>query len=118
MAYVDVMVTPVPKKKIKAYRALCKKSEALWKKHGAVEYAEWIEDDVKPGKVTSFPQSLNLKKGELVAVSYIVFKSKAHRTAIWKKVMKDPVMANVDWKKVPFDAARMYFGGFKPIVKF
>lgn len=118
MAYVDLIVTPVPTKKLKAYRALCKKSAALWKKHGAVEYAEWIEDDVKLGKVTSFPQSLKLKKSEMVAVSYIVFKSKAHRGAAWKKVLKDPFMANYDMKKAPFDAKRMFFGGFKAVVKF
>lgn len=118
MPYIDFMVVPVPKKKLQAYRALCKKSAAVWKKHGAIGYAECLEDDVKPGKVTSFPQSLNLKKGEVVVASYIMFKSKAHRTAVWKKIMKDPFMANYDWKTAPFDAARMFFGGFKPIVKF
>jgi uncharacterized protein YbaA (DUF1428 family) len=53
-----------------------------------------------------------------VVASYIIFKSKAHRSAVWKKIMKDPFMANYDMKNGPFDAARMFFGGFKPIVKF
>jgi uncharacterized protein YbaA (DUF1428 family) len=118
MAYIDFMVVPVPKTKLKAYRALCKKSAAIWKKHGAVSYAECLADDVKPGKVTSFPQSLNLKKNEVVVTAYIIFKSKAHRTQVWKKIMKDPFMTSFDMKKAPFDAARMFFGGFKPIVKF
>jgi uncharacterized protein YbaA (DUF1428 family) len=83
-----------------------------------IERASASNEEVKAGKVTSFPQSLSLKKGEVVAVSYIVSKSKAHRSAIWKKAMKDLFMANYNMKKAPFDAARMYFGGFKPIVKF
>jgi uncharacterized protein YbaA (DUF1428 family) len=118
MAYIDFVVTPVPKKKLAAYRKLCKKSAAIWKKHGAIAYAECLEDDVKPGKLTSFPQSLNLKKGEMVSTCYIVFKSKAHRAAVWKKMMKDPFFAEFDMKTAPFDAARMFFGGFKPVAMF
>lgn len=118
MAYFDFMVVPVPRKKLKAYRALCKKSATLWKKHGAVSYVECLQDDVKPGKVTSFPQSVQLKKGEMVGVACITFKSKAHRAAVWKKMMKDPFMANYDMKSAPFDGMRMFFGGFKPIVAF
>jgi uncharacterized protein YbaA (DUF1428 family) len=118
MAYIDFMVTPVPKAKLKAYKALCKKSAAVWKKCGALGYAECLEDDVKPGKVTSFPQSLKLKKGEVVVAAYVIFKNKAHRAQVWKKIMADPWMANYDMKKAPFDAKRMFFGGFKPLVKF
>lgn len=118
MSYIDFIVMPVPKKKVNAYRALCKKSAAVWKKHGAIGYVECLEDDVKPGKVTSFPQSVNLRKGEVVAAAYIIFKSKAHRNAAWKKFMKDPSMANFDWRTAPFDGMRMFFGGFRPVVKF
>jgi uncharacterized protein YbaA (DUF1428 family) len=118
MAYFDFMVTPVPKSKVAAYKALAKKSAKMWKKHGAISYAECIGDDVKPGKLTSFPQSVKLKKNEVVATAYIGFKSKAHRGQVWKKIMKDPFMASFDMKKAPFDAVRMFFGGFKPIVKF
>ena len=118
MACVDFMVAPVPKNKMKAYRALSKKSAALWKKYGALGYAECIADDAKPGKLTSFPQSVKLKKGEIVATSYIHFKSKAHRAAVWKKIMKDPFFANYDWKSAPFDGKRMFFGGFKLIAGF
>ncbi len=118
MAYIDFMVTPVPKSKVAAYKALAKKSAKVWKKHGALSYAECFADDVKSGKVTSFPQSVKLKKNEIVATAYIGFKSKAHRAQVWKKLMKDPFMANFDMKKAPFDAKRMFFGGFKTVVKF
>jgi uncharacterized protein YbaA (DUF1428 family) len=116
--YFDFMVIPVPTKNIKAYRAMVKKSAAAWKRAGALSYVETIADDVKPGKVTSFPQSVKAKAGETVGCAYLVFKSKAHRNACWKKIMQDPFMKNFDPKTMPFDGKRMYWGGFKPLVQF
>ncbi len=118
MAYVEIMVTPVPKGKIAAYKALAKKSAKVWKKCGAIGYAESIADNVKPGKITSFPQSVMMKKNETVATCVITFKSKAHHDAVWKRIMKDPFMANFDMKKAPFDGKRMFFGGFKTIASY
>ena len=118
MSYVDFMVVPVPKKKVAAYRALCRKSAKVWKKHGATGYCEAMADDVKPGKLTSFPQSVKLKKDEVVVATYITFKTKAHRQQVWKKIMKDPFMVNFDMKTAPFDGKRMFYGGFKSIAGF
>ena len=53
----------------------------MWKDHGALDYVEAIADDVKPGKWTSFPQSVKLKKSEVVVFSYIVYKSRSTATA-------------------------------------
>lgn len=116
MSYIDVMVSPVPKARLAEYKVLARKSAKLWKKYGAIGYCEMIEDDAKPGKVTSFPQSVKLKKGEVVAVTYIIYTSRAQRNAVWKKMMTDPFFANYDMKTAPFDAKRMFFGGFKSIV--
>ena len=118
MVYIDYMVTPVKRAKLAEYRALARKSAMIWKKHGALGYCETIADDVKPGKTTSFPQSVKLKADEVVAACHITFKSKAHRAAVWKKLMKDPFMAKFDWKSAPFDGKRMIFGGFKSITAF
>jgi uncharacterized protein YbaA (DUF1428 family) len=118
MAYVDLMVTPVPKTRLAEYKKLAKKSAKLWKKYGATGYCEMVEEDVKPGKDTSFPQSVKLKKGELVATTYIVYKNRKARDACWKKMMSDPFFSKYDMKKAPFDAHRMFFGGFTSIVNF
>ena len=118
MAYVEVMVLPVQAANLKAYKKLLQGSAKAWKRCGAVSYHEMIEDDVKPGKRTSFPQSVKLKSDEKVGCAYIVFKSKAARNAAWKKFMKDPFLANFNPKTVPFDMKRMYFGGFKTLVSF
>ena len=118
MAYISVMVLPVPKRKLVAYKKLLKKSVAAWKRCGAESYCEMIADDVKPGKVTSFPQAVKLKKGETVACAYLVFKSEAHSNKAWKAMMKDPFMVNFDPKIMPFDGKRMFWGGFKQIAGF
>ena len=118
MSYVDGFVLPVPKSKLAAYRRMAKKGGTIWKEHGALEYHECVADDVKPGKTTSFPQAVKLKPGEVVVFSWIVYKSKADRNRINKKVMADPRLANMmDPNKMPFDMARMGWGGFKPIVE-
>ena len=118
MSYVDGYVLPLPKNKIQAYRRIALKAGKIWMEHGALECKESVADDVKPGKLTSFPQSVKLKRGEIVVFSYIVFKSRADRDRINKKVMKDPRLAKMmDPKAMPFDAKRMFFGGFKVIVE-
>lgn len=114
--YVDGFVIPVPKKNVKAYMKMAKAASKLWMKYGALEYHECIADDVKKGKVTSFPRSVKCKAGETVFFSYIVYKSRAHRDAVLKKVMSDPSMCNMDEESLPFDGMRMIYGGFKPVV--
>ena len=117
MAYVDGFVIPVPKKNLKAYRAMALKAGKVWRDHGALEVRECIADDVKVGKWTSFPQSVKLKPGETVVFSWILYKSRAHRDRVNAKVMKDPrITKMMDMKSVPFDGKRMIYGGFKPVV--
>jgi len=92
---------------------MSRKAGAVWREFGALEYRECVEDDVRMGKVTSFPRSVKLKPNEVVVFSWIVFKSRAQRDEINAKVMKDPRLARMmDPKKLPFDAKRMIYGGF------
>ena len=116
--YVDGFVVPVPKKKLADYRRMAQKAGRVWKEHGALDFVECVADDVKPGKVTSFPQSVKLKTGEVVVFSWIVYKSRAHRDSVNKKVMSDPrLAAMMDPKGMPFDGKRMIYGGFKVLVQ-
>src|SRR5688500_6744552 len=95
MAYVDGFVVPVPKKKLPAYRRMERKAGKVWREHGALQFRECVGDDVKPGKVTSFPQAVKLKPGETVMFSWIVYKTKADRNRINAKVMKDKRLASM-----------------------
>ena len=118
MSYVDGFVLPVPKGKLAEYKKMARKAGKIWLEHGALQFVENVADDVKPGKWTSFPQSVKLKPDEVVIFSYIVFASRRSRDAVNKKVMADPrLAAMMDPKSMPFDGKRMFWGGFKTIVK-
>ena len=118
MKYVDGFVLPVPKKNLAAYRKMARLCGKVWREHGALEYTECVADDVKPGKHTSFPQSVKLKADEVVVFSFIVFKSRAQRDRINAKVMSDPrLKPMMNPKTMPFDGKRMFWGGFKTLVE-
>ena len=117
MAYVDGFVVPVPKKNRQAYLRMARKAGKIWREHGALEYRESVADDVKWGKRTSFPRSVKLKGSEVVWFSWIVYRSRRDRDRVLARVMKDKRLAPMmDPKKMPFDAKRMIYGGFKVMV--
>ena len=118
MPYVDGFIVAVPKKNLEAYRRMAKKAGKVWREYGALEYREWIAEDVKVGKLTSFPRSVKLKPGETVVFSWITYKSRAQRDRINAKVMADKRLADMmDIKSLPFDAKRMIYGGFESLVE-
>jgi len=117
MAYVDGFILPMPKKNLVKYRKLAKLAGKIWREHGALDYKECIADDVPKGKITSFPRAVKQKSGETVIFAWIIYKSRADRDRINKKVMADPRLAGMgDPSKMPFDAKRMIFGGFKVMI--
>lgn len=117
MSYVDGFVLPVPKRNLEAYRRMARKAGKIWREHGALEYVECVGDDVKPGKYTSFPQSVKLKANEVVWFCWVVYKSRKHRDRVNAKVMKDPRMASMmNPKSMPFDGKRLIYGGFKVVI--
>jgi uncharacterized protein YbaA (DUF1428 family) len=114
--YVDSFVVPVPVAKVAAYRLIARKFGKVCIEHGALQYTESIADDVKPGKLTSFPQAVKMKSDETVVVAWVVYKSRSHRDRVVAKVMADPRIKAMENQPMPFDGKRMFWGGFKPIV--
>jgi uncharacterized protein YbaA (DUF1428 family) len=117
MAYVDGFVLPVPKKNIAAYRRLARKAAKIWREYGAIDYRECVGDDLAVKMGVPFPKLAKLKPGETVVFAWITYKSKAHRDRVNAKVMKDPRLASMDPKSMPFDCERMAWGGFKVLVE-
>ena len=113
MSYVDGFVLPIPKKNLAAYATFASDAGKIWLEHGAISYVECVADDVKPGKLTSFPQSVKLEDDEVVVFAWITYESREHRDRVNAKVMEDPRMQSPE---MPFDGKRMIFGGFTPIV--
>lgn len=116
MSYVDGFVLAVPKEKLDAYKAMANLGGKVWMEHGASAYVECIGDDVPYGKLTSFPRAVQAKDDEVVIFSWVVYESREKRDAVVAKVMEDPRL-KASMKDVPFDGARMIFGGFKPFLE-
>ena len=117
MPYVDGFVLVVPKKNLKAYVKMAQVGGVVWKEHGALEYRECVGEDLNAPWGLPFPKLTKLKAGETVVFSWIVYKSRAHRDKVNKKVMEDPRLQNaMQGKKMPFDIKRMAYGGFEVLV--
>ena len=115
--YTDGFVVPVPKRKLAAYFKMARKAAKIWKEYGAVDYKECVGDDLDASFGMPFPKGIKIKSGETVVFSWIVYKSKAHRDSVNKKIMQDPRMNDMcDPKNPPFDFKRMLYGGFKVMV--
>jgi alkaline phosphatase len=115
--YVDGFVLVVPKNRVAEYKKMARDGAKTWMKHGALDYKECMLDDAKPTWVTfTFPMMAKAKPNETVWFSYIVYKSKAHRNAVNKKVMQEMEKKHdvdpKDMQKMPFDMKRMAYGGF------
>ena len=115
MTYVDGFVLSVPKDKLGLYEEIARKGAAILKEFGALSVTECVADDVPYGELTSFPRAVQAKEDEIVIFSWIVYPSKEVRDAANKKIMEDPRLADM-MKETPFDAKRMIYGGFKPIL--
>ncbi|MDQ3075919.1 MAG: DUF1428 domain-containing protein [bacterium] len=117
--YVDGFVLVVPKNKISDYKKMAELGKKIWMKHGALDYMECVIDDPKPEHVAlPFPKMIQAKPSETVWFSYIVFKSRAHRDQVNKKVMTDPAMNDPRYKDkpMPMDMKRFAYGGFSVAV--
>ena len=117
MRYVDAFVLPVPEKNLKAYRSIAQKAGKVWREHGALQYVEAAGDDLAIKFGVPFTKFIKPKAGETVVVSFIVYKSRAHRDSVNAKVMSDPRMNEMMQNlPMPFDMKRMVYGGFSMLV--
>ena len=117
MSYVDGYILPIPKRSVRAYRRMAEMGRKAWMKHGALDYKECVGDDLAPTFAKPFTRLLKLKPNETAVFAYVVFKSRAHRDQVNKKVMKDMNDMGGSLKDMPFDPKRMVYGGFKTLVE-
>src|SRR5437763_9083249 len=116
--YFDVIVIPVPRSSLDIYKRMSAEWGNAHLRHGALYYSDSISDDAQPGKVTSFPQAVQLQDGEVIAVAWVVYRNKEDRDRIGKAVMDDPQLKPLmDPLKMPFDGKRMICGGFESIIE-
>jgi uncharacterized protein YbaA (DUF1428 family) len=118
MSYVDGFVLPLPRKNLAAYRKMAAWGRKIWMKHGALRYFECVGDDLKVPKDCglSFPAGIRARSGETIVFAFIVYKSKAHRDAVNRKVLNEMAAGPMP-AKMPFDMKRMMHGGFRALVE-
>ncbi len=115
--YVDGFVLRVPTKNLARYKAMAVLGSKVWIDHGAIAYFETTGDDMNPGFGLPFPKLTKAKPAETIVFSWILYKSRAHRDRVNKKVMADKrIAAAFDPNNMAFDIKKMACGGFEVMV--
>lgn len=119
--YIDGFVFPIPKIHLEKYKEIATSVAQIWKEHGAIAYHEYVGDDMHLEGTRSFTEVVHASADEVVIFGWVVFVSKETRDLANKNVPNDPRMHDlvaplVDPSKMIFDASRMIYGGFKPLV--
>lgn len=114
MTYVMGFVAAVPEANKAAYTAFAEESVAYFKELGVTRMLEAWGDEVPKGKVTDFYRAVAAQDGETIVYSFQLFPDAATADRANEKMMNDPIMADMG-AKMPFDGARMIYGGFDVI---
>ena len=119
--YIDGFVLPVPRNHLNEYRHVAESVAMIWKEHGALAYFEYMGDDLTLEGTRSFTDFVDAKEDEAIVFGWVVFESRVMRDQVNKKVAADPRMTDLiapltDPSRMVFDATRMVFGGFQPLV--
>jgi uncharacterized protein YbaA (DUF1428 family) len=120
--YIDGFVLPIPRIHLNEYRSVAEKVAEIWKEYGALDYFEYVGEDLTLEGTRSFIKTLDAKEGESIIFGWIVFPSKETRDIANKQVPTDPRMVELvtpltDPKRLIFDANRMVYGGFQALVQ-
>lgn len=119
MSYIDGFVIAVPTVNKQKFIDHAEMADGMFMEWGATRIVECWEDDVPDGKVTDFRRAVNAKDDESIVFSFVEWPDKATREAAMAKMMDpendDPRM-DQEKNPIPFDGARMIFGGFTPLV--
>ena len=112
--YVDGYVIPIKRGKLKAYRKMAQWGCRVWMKHGALHYYECVVDEFSKHGL-GFKKMCKLKAGETAVFAFVIYKSKAHRNQVNKRVMQEMSSLKMP-KEMPFDMKRFAMAGCKTLV--
>jgi uncharacterized protein YbaA (DUF1428 family) len=114
MAYIDGFVIAAPTADKAKFIDHANRMDKIFLDMGALRVVEGWADDVPDGKVTDFKRAVQAKDDETVVFSWIEWPDKRTRDSAMEKMRTDQRMMS---EPMPFDGARMIFGGFTPIVE-
>jgi uncharacterized protein YbaA (DUF1428 family) len=116
--YIDGFVLPVSRDCLDEYKFLVEAAADIWKEHGALEYREYVGDDLIRDGTRSFTDLAAATDGEVIVFGWVEFESRAARDLANDKVAADPRMADlIKSSNSGFAAERMAYGGFQSLVQ-
>ena len=119
MSYIDGFVIAVPTATKDRFIAHANTGDSVFMELGALRILECWADDVPDGQRTDFRRAVQATEDETVVFSFIEWPDKATRNAAFRRMeelMKTDDRINPDVNPMPFDGARMIYGGFTPVV--
>ncbi len=119
--YIDGFALPIPRDQLHTYKAAVTQVAEVWKEHGALDYFEYVGDDMELEGTRSYTDAVNAGEDEVVIFGWVVFDSKESRDRANQAVISDPRMVDlisplIDPDKPIFNAGRMAYGGFRRLV--
>jgi uncharacterized protein YbaA (DUF1428 family) len=115
--YIDGFVLPIPREHLDVYKRLVEATAEIWKEHGALDYREYVGDDLKLEGTRSFTDLVAAAEGDAIVFGWVEFESREARDLANEKVAADPRMLDIiSATDSGFDAERMAYGGFRPFV--
>ncbi len=116
--YIDGFVLPIPRDCLDEYKRLVEAVAEIWKEHGALDYREYVGDDLMLEGTRSFTDLVAATEGETIVFGWVEFHSREARDLANEKVAADPRMMDIfNSSNSGFDAKRMAYGGFQPFVR-
>ena len=115
--YIDGFVLPVPRDRLNEYQRVVEAVADIWKEHGALDYWEYVGDDLNLEGTRSFTDLVAATEDETIVFGWVVFDSREARDLANEKVATESRMADlIDSSNSGFDAKRMVYGGFESLV--
>ena len=116
--YIDGFVLPISRNRLDEYKRLVEAVAEIWKEHGALDYREYVGDDLILEGTRSFTDLVTATEDEAIVFGWVVFESRAARDLANEKVATDPRMADlINSSNSGFDARRMAYGGFQSFIR-
>jgi len=115
--YIDGFVLPIPSDRLDEYTQIVEQVAQIWKEHGALDYREFVGDDLNLEGTRSFKDLVDASEGDAIVFGWVLFASLEARNLANEKVSADPRMMDlIESSNTGFDALKMAYGGFRPLV--
>jgi uncharacterized protein YbaA (DUF1428 family) len=112
--YIDGFVFPISRVHLDEYWRLSEAIADIWKEYGALDYYEYVGDDMNLVGTRSFTDLVSSTKDEIIVFGWVVFESRKARDLANEKVAADHrVVDLISTSNSGFNAERMVYGGFR-----